>query len=158
MHKRAIDSPKRVWCTVGKGSAWWGVCLNNLERGGGEPKLKGWINQKPTCLKENPERDLVPVRSCAKPWATIYIMSARNQKLLNSKELDPILSLLLFHFEDRWNTEKPFTQESFSKNNLWVERKTPSLTLGKVTTKITGSGLSLACLCNLPKPRNSSEQ
>ena len=45
--------------------------LNNLEKGGGEPKLKGRTNQKPTCLKENPERDLVPMRSCAKPWATI---------------------------------------------------------------------------------------
>ena len=50
-------------------------------------------------------------------------MSARNQKLLNSKELDTILSLLLFHFEDRWNTEKPFTQESFVTKSLRVARK-----------------------------------
>ena len=73
------------------------------------------------------------MRSCAKPWATIYIMSARNQKLLNSKELDTILSLWLFHLEETLSTEKPFTQESFSKNNLRVDGKTPSLTLGKVT-------------------------
>ena len=39
----------------------------------------------------------------------------------------------LFHFEESWNTGKPFTQKSFSRNNLWVERKTPSLALGKVT-------------------------
>ena len=41
--------------------------LNNLERGGSEPKLKGWTNQKPTCLKENPEKDLVPMRCRAYP-------------------------------------------------------------------------------------------
>ena len=87
IYKRVETHRKEFGAQCRKGSAWWGVCLNNLERGGGEPKLKGWINQKPTCLKENPERDLVPMRSCAKPWATIYIMSARNQKLLNSKEL-----------------------------------------------------------------------
>ena len=39
----------------------------------------------------------------------------------------------LFHFEETLNTGKPFTQKSFSRNNLWVERKTPSLALGKVT-------------------------
>ena len=40
------------------------------------------------------------------------------------------------HFEERIVTEKPFTQESSSKNNLRVERKTPSLTLGKVTIAV----------------------
>ena len=39
--------------------------LNNLERGGDEPKLKGCINQRPTCLEDNPERDLMPMRCCA---------------------------------------------------------------------------------------------
>ena len=28
------------------------------------------------------------------------------------------------HFEETLNTEKPFTQQSFSKNNLRVERNT----------------------------------
>ena len=77
-------------------------------------------------------------------------MSARNQKLLNSKELDTILSLLLFHFEDRWNTEKPFTQESFSKNNLRVERITPSLALGKVVNFGPDEDLILGSLMSHP--------
>ena len=41
--------------------------LNNLERGGGEPKLKGRTNQKPTCLKDTPERELVLMRCRAYP-------------------------------------------------------------------------------------------
>ena len=70
-------------------------------------------------------------------------MSAINQKLLNSKELDTILSLWLFHLEESLNTEKPFTQKTFSQNNLWVERKTPSLALGKVTALMVAKGIPL---------------
>ena len=64
------DSPETVGAqggVLGDGV----VELHNLERGGVDLNLQGWTNQKPTCLKENPERDLVPMRSCAKPWATI---------------------------------------------------------------------------------------
>ena len=44
------------------------------------------------------------------------------------------------HFEETLNTEKPFTQKTFSRNNLWVERKTPSLALGKVTPFFSSKG------------------
>ena len=56
---------------LGDGVDVFTLSLHNLEWGGvAYPKLKGWINQRPTCLKDSPKRDLVPMRSCAKPWAT----------------------------------------------------------------------------------------
>ena len=51
-----------------------GKCLvrsslhHNLERGGDEPKLKG-CKPETNLLERQSKRDLVPMRSCAKPWA-----------------------------------------------------------------------------------------
>ena len=39
----------------------------------------------------------------------------------------------LFHFEETLNTEKPFTQKTFSNTICELKGKTPSLTSGKVT-------------------------
>ena len=69
--KEARDSPKEFGAQCRKGKCLVRSSLDhNLERGGDEPELKGWINQRPTCLKDSPRKDLVPMRICAKPWTT----------------------------------------------------------------------------------------
>ena len=54
MIKDQEDSPETVGAqggVLGDGV----VQLHNLERDGDEPKLKGCINQRPTCLNDNPK-------------------------------------------------------------------------------------------------------
>ena len=41
--------------------------LHNLEWGGVDLNLQGGEKPKPTCLKDNPEKDLVPMRCRAYP-------------------------------------------------------------------------------------------
>ena len=63
--KEAKDSPKEFGAQRGREVLGEEFSLINLERGADEPKLKGWISQRPTCLEDNPERDLMPMRCCA---------------------------------------------------------------------------------------------
>ena len=120
MIKDQEDSPETVGAqggVLGDGV----VELHNLQGGGDEPKLKGWTNQ--TNLLEQQHNSKETWCRCASALnRELPDHVWKNPKALTSKELDTILSLWLFHFEERIVTEKPITQESFSKNNLRVER------------------------------------
>ena len=76
-HKRyQEDSPETVGAqggVLGDGV----VELHNLERGGVDLNLQGMKKPKTNLLEQEPKRDLVPMRICARP----YIMSERTQKL-----------------------------------------------------------------------------
>ena len=104
------------------------VDLHNLQTGGDEPKLKGWINQRLTSLNDNPNETWCRCASALNPRSCLKGTKAFPRAKPNTRFIT-----WLVHFEETLNTEKPFTQKSFSRNNLWVERKTPSLALGKVT-------------------------
>ena len=46
------------------------VELHNLERGGVDLNLQGVKKPKTNLLEQEPKRDLVPMRICAKPYIT----------------------------------------------------------------------------------------
>ena len=96
------------WCT--RGNAGWRsrcrVCTTYI-RVMLNPKFKGWTNQKPTCLKDNPERDLVPMRCCAYPGlpakSCLQESTAFQRAKPNTFQKNTIT--WLFHFQEILITE-----------------------------------------------------
>ena len=86
--------------------------LHNLEWGGVDLNLQGVKKPKPTCLKDNPERVLVPMR-CRAYHGLPTKSCLEESKALEWAKPNTSQIYLTIHLAERIVTERPFTQESF---------------------------------------------
>ena len=86
------------------------------------PNLKGQINQRPTCLKDNPKETWCRCAAALNPGLPAKSCLQESKAFQKAKPYT-FQMYWTIHFEEGIVTEKPFTQESFAKNNLRVERQ-----------------------------------
>ena len=135
MIKGIKDSPETVGAQggmLGDGVDVESASLHNLEWGGVDLNLQGVKNRNQPAWKTIPKESWC---RCAAALTMGYQLNhvCNKPKAFELERTQHDVITWLFHFEETLNTGKPFTQKSFSRNNLRVERKTPSLALGKVT-------------------------
>ena len=132
VHKRKGNLTRKVRGSKGQGgSAGRGVCslrATPIERWCGDETLRGRENQRPTCLNDNPKETWCRCASALNPRSCLKGTKAFPRAKPNTRFIT-----WLVHFEETLNTEKPFTQKTFSNTICELKGKTPSLTSGKVT-------------------------
>ena len=93
---------------------------------------KGWTNQKPTCLKDNPEKDLVPMRCRAYPGLPSK-SCLQGTKAFELERIGHNFITLTISLWRNFEHRKTFYSEVLAGKICELNYKTPSLTLGKVT-------------------------
>ena len=96
------------------------------------PNLKGQINQRPTCLKDNPKETWCRCAAALNPG-----LPARPclQEMKSSSMAKPNTFQICWtiHFEEVWIPKNLLLRKVLTRTICELKDKTPSLTLGKVT-------------------------
>ena len=96
--------------------------LYNLELSEVETKAQG-VHKPETNLLEMNDNPKETWCRCASALNPRSISCLKGTKSFELERIGHNFITLTIHSEENWSTEKPFTQKSFSYNNLRVERE-----------------------------------